>query len=95
MSLFFLQGAPGEAGLPGDRGNPVGHMQYHNPRGWFIFLFMKTPDVAAIYDSPKQTFLGRTDGGTEPSILNTAFQIIVSKTQLAQSLYFHVGFPIF
>ena len=56
---------------------------------------MKTPDVAAIYDSPKQTFLGRTDGGTEPSILNTAFQIIVSKTQLAQSLYFHVGFPIF
>lgn len=28
-------------------------------------------------------------------ILNTAFQIIVSKTQLAQSLYFHVGFPIF
>lgn len=44
---------------------------------------------------PSKHFFGRTDGGTEPSILNTAFQIIVSKTQLAQSLYFHVVFPIF
>ena len=51
--FIFFQGAPGEPGLPGDRGNPVGHMQYHNPRGWFIFLFMKTPDLSTIYDSPE------------------------------------------
>ena len=68
MSLFFLQGAPGEPGLPGDRGNPVGHMQYHNPRGWFIFYSWKLPILQLYAILPSKHFL--VEPTEEPNLLS-------------------------